>query len=39
MYFGKKREKELHGLNLIKKLKMLNTVKMKLKLSGMKMAH
>ena len=27
MIFGKKKEKELLGLNLIKKLKMLNTVK------------
>ena len=27
MDFGKKKEKELHGLNQIQKLKMLNTVK------------
>ena len=27
MDFGKKKEKELHGLNHIQKLKMLNTVK------------
>ena len=35
--FGEKREKELHGLNLIKKLKMLNTVKKMFISSGMKM--
>ena len=34
--FGKKKEKELLGLNHIKKLKMLNIVRMKLELNGMK---
>ena len=35
--FGKKKEKELLGLNHTKKLKMLNTAKRKLELSGLKM--
>ena len=39
MSFGRKKEKELLGLNHIKKLKMLNIVKKKLKLNGMKMEH
>jgi len=39
MNFGKKKEKELLGLNRIKKLKMLNIVLKKLKLSGLKMEH
>ena len=39
MTFGKMREKELLGLSHTKKLKMLNTVKKKLKLNGMKMEH
>ena len=39
MTFGKLREKELPGSNHIKKLKMLNTVKKKLELNGMKMEH
>ena len=34
MVFGKKKEKELPGLNLIQKLKMSNTVKLMLKLNG-----
>jgi hypothetical protein len=34
MDFGKKKEKELIGLNLIKKLKMLNIVKMMFILNG-----
>jgi len=29
IHFGKKKEKEFPGLNLIKKLKTLNSVKMK----------
>ena len=37
MLFGKKEGKELLGLNLIKKSKMLNIVKMKLELSGLRM--
>ena len=37
MSFGKKKEKEFPGLNHIKKLKTLNTVKKKLELNGMKM--
>jgi hypothetical protein len=37
MDFGKKKEKELVGLNLIKKLKMLNIVQKKLRLNGSKM--
>tara|TARA_B110001452_G_scaffold87528_1_gene71546 strand:- start:2569 stop:2721 length:153 start_codon:yes stop_codon:yes gene_type:complete len=37
MLFGKKKEKELHGLNHIKKLKTLSIVKMKLELNGTKM--
>ena len=32
--FGQKRERELLGLKNIQKLKMLNTVKMMLKLNG-----
>ena len=39
MSFGKKKEKEYLGLSHIKKLKMLNTVKKKLELNGMKMEH
>ena len=34
MDFGKEKEKELIGLNLIKKLKMLNIVKMMFILNG-----
>ena len=37
MNFGKKKEKELRGLSLIKKLKILSIVKRKLELNGMKM--
>ena len=37
MLFGKKREKELIGLNHIKRSKMLSIAKMKLELNGMKM--
>jgi len=36
MNFGKKKEKEFHGLNHIKKLKMLNTVKKKFESNGMR---
>ena len=39
MNFGKMREKELLGLSHTKKLKMLNIVRKKLKLNGMKMEH
>ena len=39
MLSGKKKGKELLGLSLIKKLKMLNIVKMKLELNGLKMEH
>ena len=39
MHFGKKREKELLGSSHTKKLKMLNIVKTKLKLNGLKMEH
>ena len=35
--FRKKKEKELLGLNLTRKLKILNTVKMRLELNGLKM--
>ena len=31
MIFGEKKEKELHGLNLIRKLKILNIAKLMLK--------
>ena len=37
--FGKQKEKELLGLNYIKKLKILNIVKKMLELNGMKMEH
>ena len=37
--FGKEKVKELPGLNLIQGLKMLNIVKMKLKLNGFMMVH
>ena len=37
MNFGEKKEKELLGLNLIKKLKTLNIVQKKSKLNGLKM--
>jgi hypothetical protein len=37
MDFGKKKEKELVGLNLIKKLKTSNIVQKKLRLNGSKM--
>jgi hypothetical protein len=37
MTFGRMRGKELLGLNHIKKLKTLSTVKKKLELNGMKM--
>ncbi len=37
--FGEKKEKELRGLNHIKKLKMLNTAKKMFILSGTKMVH
>ena len=37
--FWRKKEKELLGLNHTKKLKMLNIVKMKLELNGLKMEH
>ena len=37
MDFGKKKEKELIGLNLINKLKMLNIVKMMFILNGFMM--
>jgi len=37
MLFGKKREKELLGLNHTRKLKMLSTVEKKLELNGLKM--
>ena len=36
MNFGEKKEKELLGLNHIKKLKMLNTAQKKLRLIGFK---
>ena len=39
MYFGKRKEKELLGLSLTKKLKMLNIVKLMYVLNGMKMEH
>ena len=39
MRFGKKKEKELRGLNHIRKLKMSSTAKMKLRLNGLKMEH
>ena len=39
MNFVKNKEKELLGLNRIKKLKMLNIVLKKLKLNGLKMEH
>ena len=37
--FGQKKEKEFLGLKNIQKLKMLNTVKMKLKSNGFMMEH
>ena len=37
--FGKKREKELRGSNVILKLKMLNIVKTTLKLNGFMTEH
>ncbi len=37
--FGEKKEKELHGLNHIKKLKMLGTVKKMFISNGTKMGH
>ena len=37
MVFGKKKEKELLGLNLIPKYKMLNIVNLKLTLNGIMM--
>ena len=37
--FGKKKEKEFLGSSLIQKLKILNIVKMKLKLNGFTMVH
>ena len=39
MSSGKKKEKELLGLNLTKKLNMLNIVKPMYILNGMKMEH
>ena len=37
--FGRRKEKELHGLNHTRKSKMSNIAKMKLELSGMKTVH
>ena len=39
MSFGKKKEKELLGLNLYKKLKDVKYSKDELKLNGMRMEH